>query len=82
MAKKNIEALEKELKEARAKIKAQAAYNKHMTERYQLLWECTELLPKAVARQLAIINLNVGEWEQDDVFYKIKLPAVELKIPK
>ena len=61
---KRIEALEKELKDARAKIKQQKAWNDQMQGRYGALIAAqveTNLLPAAVATQLAIINLNIGE---------------------
>jgi hypothetical protein len=79
---KTNEALAKENTELKAQVKAAKAYSDFLQEKYQVLWNCTELLPKAVAQQLAIINLNVGEWTETEQFYEIKLPEVFLKVPK
>jgi hypothetical protein len=76
----NLEKVTKDLEAVKAAKKKTDIYSAFLLDKYQVLWNCTELLPAAVAQQLAIINLNVGEWEETEQFYEITLPAVHLKV--
>lgn len=81
---KRINALEKELQAAKDKIKQQKAYNDYMQGKYKdllIAQENTNILPAAVMAQLAIINLNVGEWKRQGPHFVLHIPAITVKTP-